>query len=430
MKTKREKEENQLKQYKWEQDQIKSMKEYIARFGHGTAKNARQAQSKEKVLEKMIRNGLTEKPEEEKPMNFKFPDPGHLPPPVLAFHDVSFGYSGYSLLYSGISFGIDLDSRIALVGPNGAGKTTLVKLMSGELQPVSGDIRPHMHLKMGRFTQHFVDVLDLNKTPLDFFGELYPDDPVEDLRKYLGRFGVSGKMQVQQMEQLSDGQKSRVVFAKLGRERPHILLLDEPTNHLDMESIDALAIAVQQFKGGVVLVSHDMRLISQVANEIWICDKQTVQPYQGDISSFKMSMRVQMGIDEMSNATLRGDASQNAKDLTKTQKPEKKAVRQQAFVEIVKPPTSSQSKPQAILPTHDNSKPTAHYKKSSSDAWGSDDEDLNGAPADVIKSVTPLNKSTDAWGSDDDDLNHVSRHLGNNSLSAGRYIPPHLRNRT
>jgi len=82
-------------------------------------------------------------------------------------------------------------------------------------------------------------------------------------------------MQVQQMEQLSDGQKSRVVFAKLGRERPHILLLDEPTNHLDMESIDALAIAVQQFKGGVVLVSHDMRLISQVANEIWICDKQT-----------------------------------------------------------------------------------------------------------------------------------------------------------
>lgn len=128
IKTKTEKEENQMKQYKWEQEQIKSMKEYIARFGHGTAKNAKQAQSKEKVLQKMIRAGLTEKPEEEKPLNFKFTDPGHLPPPVLAFHDVEFGYPGCEPLYKNVNFGVDLDSRVALVGPNGAGKTTLVKL--------------------------------------------------------------------------------------------------------------------------------------------------------------------------------------------------------------------------------------------------------------------------------------------------------------
>ena len=122
VKTKSEKEENQWKQYKWEQEQIKSMKEYIARFGHGTAKNAKQAQSKEKVLAKMIRAGLTEKPEEEKAINFKFTDPGHLPPPVLAFHDVSFGYPNCEPLYTGVNFGVDLDSRVALVGPNGAGK--------------------------------------------------------------------------------------------------------------------------------------------------------------------------------------------------------------------------------------------------------------------------------------------------------------------
>lgn len=145
MKTKSEKEENQWKQYRWEQEQIKSMKEYIARFGHGTAKNAKQAQSKEKVsyfvkgsiricqwlvwlrliarlikvLAKMVRAGLTQKPEEEKPLNFKFPDPGHLPPPVLAFHDVSFGYPGCEPLYTNVNFGVDLDSRVALVGPNG-----------------------------------------------------------------------------------------------------------------------------------------------------------------------------------------------------------------------------------------------------------------------------------------------------------------------
>jgi len=279
IKTKGEKEENQMKRYEWEQDQIKSMKEYIARFGHGTSKNAKQAQSKEKVLQKMIRAGLTEKPEQEKPLNFKFPNPGHLPPPVLAFHDVSFGYPGCEPLYDNVNFGVDLDSRVALVGPNGAGKTTLIKLMSGELLPSLGDIRPHGHLKLGRFTQHFVDVLDLELTPLEFFEKQYPGIPREELRKYLGRFGVSGKMQVQKMEELSDGQKSRVVFSKLGKDVPHILLLDEPTNHLDMESIDALANAINEFEGGMVLVSHDMRLISQVAKEIWVSPELSLQHY-------------------------------------------------------------------------------------------------------------------------------------------------------
>ena len=114
VKTKTELEENQLKQYNWEQDQIKSMKEYIARFGHGTSKNAKQAQSKQKVLDKMVRGGLVEKPEVEKVLNFKFPDPGHLPPPVLAFHDVSFGYPNCEALYTDVNFGVDLDSRVAL----------------------------------------------------------------------------------------------------------------------------------------------------------------------------------------------------------------------------------------------------------------------------------------------------------------------------
>jgi ATP-binding cassette subfamily F protein 2 len=327
VKTKSELEENQMKQYSWEQDQMKSMKEYVARFGHGTSKNAKQAQSKQKVLDKMVRGGLTAKPEVEKPMNFKFPDPGHLPPPVLAFHDVSFGYPNCEALYANVNFGVDLESRVALVGPNGAGKTTLVKLMSGELQPTLGDIRPHGHLKIGRFTQHFVDVLQLDKTPLEFFDTVYPGTPREDQRKYLGRFGISGKMQVQKMAELSDGQKSRVVFAKLGRDTPHILLLDEPTNHLDMESIDALAKAVNEFEGGMVLVSHDMRLISQVAKEIWICDHKTITMYRGDINNFKMDMRAQLNLDDdkkVGKGKLRGDASVMKKTEEDVQKQGKK----------------------------------------------------------------------------------------------------------
>lgn len=392
IKTKGEIEENQLKQYKWEQDQIKSMKEYIARFGHGTSKNAKQAQSKQKVLDKMVRGGLTEKPEVEKLMNFKFPDPGHLPPPVLAFRDVSFAYPNCKPLYSNVDFGVDLDSRVALVGPNGAGKTTLIKLMSGELQPSLGDIRPHGHLKLGRFTQHFVDVLDLTMTPLDFFEKHYPDDSRQDARKYLGRFGVSGKMQVQKMEELSDGQKSRVVFAKLGRENPHILLLDEPTNHLDMESIDALALAIQEFEGGMVLVSHDMRLISQVAKEIWICDNKCVTKYQGDIQNFKMDMRKQMGIDGPQK--LKGDASELNTEQEKKKKPIKSKPKKEKKKLEVLPPTKPKPKP----------KPEPAVSNHADDIWGSDDDDEQ-------DTYTTQSQST------------IS------SAPAGRYIPPHLRNR-
>jgi ATP-binding cassette, subfamily F, member 2 len=372
MKTKSEKEENQWKQYRWEQEQIKAMKEYIARFGHGTAKNARQAQSKEKVLEKMVRAGLTDKPEEEKPLNFQFTNPGHLPPPVLAFRDVSFAYPRCEALYTNVNLAVDLDSRVALVGPNGAvrarrrsprdiprtslcwrrpspffvsllyveqGKTTLIKLMAGELIPTRGDIRPHGHLKLGRFTQHFIDVLDLDQTPLDFFEATYPKDSREDLRKHLGRFGISGSMQVQRMGDLSDGQKSRVVLAKLGKDVPHILLMDEPTNHLDMEGIDALAKAINEFEGGLVLVSHDMRLISQVAKEIWMCDHKKIEKYKGDIQSFKMDMRKQMGIEGEPAGKLRGDASVKKQEAAATNGSDAPAKKAPSKLEVVAPPT-------------------------------------------------------------------------------------------
>jgi ATP-binding cassette subfamily F protein 2 len=225
--TRAEKDEEQEKRYKLEQDQINHMKEYVARFGQGNAKMAKQAQSKEKVLDKMLKGGLTDKVVHEKPLDFKFNDPGKLSPPVLQCNDITFGYPGCEILYSGVDFGVDLDSRVALVGPNGAGKTTLLKIMTGELMPVTGAVRPHAHLRISKFTQHFVDVLDLDKTPLEYFMHLWPDLSREDGRKFLGRFGISGSVQTQIMGQLSDGQKSRVVLAKMAKENPHMLFLDE-----------------------------------------------------------------------------------------------------------------------------------------------------------------------------------------------------------
>ena len=288
--TREEHEMHQMKRFNWEQDQMKHMKEYIARFGHGTSKMARQAQSKEKTLAKMVRGGLTEKVETEKSFKMSFFDPGTIPPPVLQLQDISFGYPGCELLYDKVDLGADLDSRIALVGPNGAGKTTLLKLMCRELVPTTGSVRPHPHLRMGRYTQHFVDTLDLSLSPLEFFCKEYPDRHIDEVRQMIGRFGISGTNQTKTMELMSDGIKCLVAFAQVAYQKPHIMLLDEPTNHLSIENIDALAGAINSFAGGVLLVSHDMRLISQVAKEIWECRDKKVTRFPGDIMEYKAKM--------------------------------------------------------------------------------------------------------------------------------------------
>jgi len=198
------------------------------------------------------------------------------------------------LIYSTpLDFGIDLDSRVALVGPNGAGKSTLLKLMVQELQPTSGMVRAHQHLKIARYHQHLQDLLDDSLSPLEFLAKSFPElaPTPEKMRQQIGRFGLTGKVQTLPIRYLSDGQKSRVVFAHIALQVPHILLLDEPTNHLDIETIDSLAAAINEFEGGLVLVSHDFRLISQVCEEIWECAKGKITKYDGDIMKYKNTLR-------------------------------------------------------------------------------------------------------------------------------------------
>ena len=296
--TRSELEENQMKQYKWEQEQIASMKEYIARFGHGSAKLARQAQSKEKTLAKMERGGLTEKVARDKVLVFRFSDVGKLPPPVLQFVEVTFGYTPENLIYKNIDFGVDLDSRVALVGPNGAGKSTLLKLMTGDLVPLDGMVRRHNHLRIAQFHQHLGEKLDLELSALHFMIKEYPGNEEEKMRAAIGKFGLTGKAQIMPMKNLSDGQKSRVIFAWLAWRQPQMLLLDEPTNHLDIETIDSLADALNEWDGGLVLVSHDFRLINQVAHEIWVCENQAVTRWEGDIMDFKEHLRSKAGLSD------------------------------------------------------------------------------------------------------------------------------------
>lgn len=161
--------------------------------------------------------------------------------------------------------------------------------MTGELNPTRGQVKKNTHLKMSRFTQHFEEKLDLTMTPLDFFKQkVMPEESIEKIRPLLGRYGCTGDQQQQVMSQLSAGQKARIVFAIIAHEKPHLLLLDEPTNPLDMESIDALARCLNNFQGGVLMISHDMRLISQCAQEIYVCDHKKVTKYRGDIMDFKL----------------------------------------------------------------------------------------------------------------------------------------------
>ncbi|KAI5729255.1 hypothetical protein M8J76_000679 [Diaphorina citri] len=288
--------ENQMKQYNWEQDQIAHMKNYIARFGHGSAKLARQAQSKEKTLAKMVNQGLTDKVTTDKTVTFTFPSCGKIPPPVIMVQNVSFRYSDDGpWIYRNLEFGIDLDTRLALVGPNGAGKSTLLNLIYGDLTPSVGMVRKNSHLRFARYHQHLHELLDLDISPLDYMLQSFPEvKDREEMRKIIGRYGLTGRQQVCPIRQLSDGQKCRVVFAYLAWQAPHLLLLDEPTNHLDMETIDALADAINDFEGGLVLVSHDFRLINQVAEEIWICENGKVTKWEGNILDYKETLRAKV----------------------------------------------------------------------------------------------------------------------------------------
>jgi len=290
MKTRLENEVNQMKHYKKQQDDIAHLNAFIRSCG--TYSNlVRQAKSKQKIIDKMEAAGLVEEVVPDKVFKWRFEDPGELAPPVLSFINVAFSYSGEmkSALYSKINFGVDLDSRIALVGPNGAGKSTLLKLMVNELQATAGDISRHNHLRIGRYHQHSAEKLIPHLSTLEFIKQEFPEKKMEEeqWRATIGRYGVTGPTQLSPIGTLSDGQKTRVLFACLILARPHLLLLDEPTNHLDMDMIDSLAEAINEFKGGLVLVSHDFRLITQVAKEIWVCDNKSITKLNGSILDYK-----------------------------------------------------------------------------------------------------------------------------------------------
>ncbi|KAG8900986.1 hypothetical protein FRB99_005646 [Tulasnella sp. 403] len=281
--TKTERDKNMRKEYEAQKIYREHLQAFIDRWRYNAARAA-QAQSKIKILEKLPE---LEVPESEDTEKFKFPDTEKISPPLLQLNDAKFGYTPDKIILNDINIDVGLDSRIAIVGPNGSGKSTVIKLLIGELKPMAGHVSRNGRLRIGYFAQHHVDGLDPTVSPVRFLQSKFPGKTEQEYRGHLGAFGISGLTGLQTIGTLSGGQKSRVAFAVLSMENPHILLLDEPTNHLDMEGLDALMHALSAWNGGVILISHDERFITNVSKELWVCGDGKVSKYYGDVTSYK-----------------------------------------------------------------------------------------------------------------------------------------------
>ncbi|KAF7928491.1 uncharacterized protein EAE98_005547 [Botrytis deweyae] len=287
--TKEERRKTAQREYENQMVQRAHLQAFIDKFRYNAAKSS-EAQSRIKKLEKMP---ILEAPESVYTVHFKFPEVEKLSPPIVQMTDVSFGYTPDKPLLRNVDLDVQLDSRIGIIGPNGAGKTTVLKLLIGKLSPTGGLISQNPRLRIGFFAQHHVDALDLTTSAVGFMTKTYPGKTDEEYRRHLGAFGITGMTGLQKMELLSGGQKSRVAFACLSLQNPHILVLDEPSNHLDIEAMDALSQALNAFQGGVLMVSHDVTMLQTVCTSLWVCDNGTVEKFPGDVQAYKKRITAQ-----------------------------------------------------------------------------------------------------------------------------------------
>ncbi|XP_004406837.1 PREDICTED: ATP-binding cassette sub-family F member 3 isoform X2 [Odobenus rosmarus divergens] len=290
IKSKQERLLNQQREYEAQQQYRQHIQVFIDRFRYN-ANRASQVQSKLKMLEKLPELKPVDK---ELEVVMKFPDGFEkFSPPVLQLDEVDFYYDPKHVIFSRLSVSADLESRICVVGENGAGKSTMLKLLMGDLAPVRGIRHAHRNLKIGYFSQHHVEQLDLSVSAVELLARKFPGRPEEEYRHQLGRYGVSGELAVRPVASLSGGQKSRVAFAQMTMPCPNFYILDEPTNHLDMETIEALGRALNNFRGGVILVSHDERFIRLVCRELWVCEGGGVTRVEGGFDQYRALLQEQ-----------------------------------------------------------------------------------------------------------------------------------------
>lgn len=277
---------NQQAQFDKQQREVEHMQDFVRRF-RAKATKARQAQSRLKALEKME---LIAPAHVDSPFTFTIPEPEKNPSPLLSLHDAAVGYSNEPIVKH-IEFAMTPGDRIGLIGPNGAGKSTVIKLLAGELKLMSGNYHCSKEINIGYFAQHQIEQLQVAHSPLEHMRIL--DHQINNgqatenqLRRYLGSFGFSGTKSTSKVAPFSGGEKSRLALALICYQRPNLLLLDEPTNHLDLEMRQALAVALQEYSGAVVLVSHDRHLLKVNSDKLILVANGRATEFQGSVDDY------------------------------------------------------------------------------------------------------------------------------------------------
>ncbi|GGH61594.1 ABC transporter ATP-binding protein [Comamonas phosphati] len=280
--------------YERQQDKIAHLQKFIDRF-KAKATKAKQAQSRVKQIERMEKVAPILASAD---FTFEFKEPANLPNPMLAITDAAFGYGddegNATVILRGVNRSVLAGQRIGILGANGQGKSTLVKTIAREMKALAGKVTEGKGLNIGYFAQQELDVLRPGENPLEHMIRLAKDTGAEgnsareqDLRNYLGTFNFSGDMVKQAVGSMSGGEKARLVLAMIVWQRPNLLLLDEPTNHLDLATREALAMAINDFDGTVMLVSHDRHLLRAVCEDFWLVGRGQVGPFDGDLDDYQ-----------------------------------------------------------------------------------------------------------------------------------------------
>ncbi len=269
--------------FQTQQAKIAHLEDFVRRFS-AKATKAKQAQSRVKALERLTRIAPAHITDGHFELEIEAPE--RSPDLLMRLDNMGFSYGDKSL-FKNMSMVLRAGSRIALLGPNGAGKSTLIKLLTGELQPTTGRLEVTPDIRIGYFAQHQLENLDSSATPLQHLERIAPKETTLALRTFLGRFGLAGNSEDRPVASFSGGEKSRLALALLAWQKPHLLLLDEPTNHLDLDMRDALTLALEEYTGAVVIVSHDRSLIRAVADELWLIADGEAKLFDGDLEDYK-----------------------------------------------------------------------------------------------------------------------------------------------